>query len=249
MWSSHIISSRAWFCPSHQTWSENDCPIVAWFICTLLDPAVWSPLGAQPFGKSQSHSPVFYPSTVPQLSRHFPCLWGQLRDSQRARQCSQHEFLLSLAVNFVVGLNQEGRRFSDSITPLLRWHPSLRQIPGKQVDAVAGLSLRQGASTPQWPQPCSCLCNHCPGSPAGIMGTWALGPSQDCKGGLLSAKSSQLWLEPLCYLKVFFSLCRGFCCSIFTILVSFPWVCLSLPTLCPLRNLQRSDVFYSWLPS
>lgn len=90
VWSSHIISSRAWFCPSHQTWGENDCPIVAWFICTLLDPAVWSPLGAQPFGKSQSHSPVFYPSTVLQLSRHSPCLWGQLRDSQRARQCSQH---------------------------------------------------------------------------------------------------------------------------------------------------------------
>lgn len=102
--------------------------------------------------QSQSHSPVFHPSTVPQLSRCSPWLWGQLRDRQRARQHSQHEFLLCLAVNFVVGLNQAGRRFSDSITPLLRWHPSLRQIPGKQVDAVAGLSLRQGASSPQCPQ-------------------------------------------------------------------------------------------------
>lgn len=173
--------------PSYQTWGQNDHPSVAWCICTLLDPASHSPRGAGSLGKSRPSSLVQH-STAPQPSRCSPWLWEQLSNGQRAQQHSQHKFLLSLAVNFVVGLNQARRRFSDSITPLLRWHPSLRQIPGKQADAVAGLSLRQGASSPQCSQQsvCESLAHGCAPLPQlaclqlGDVSTWSLTQLQKC---------------------------------------------------------------------
>ena len=44
--------------PSHQTWGRNDHPFVARCICTLLDPAVWSPCGAGSHRKSRASPPA-----------------------------------------------------------------------------------------------------------------------------------------------------------------------------------------------